>query len=264
VGDHALGAGEDGVTGSLAFLGQFGDAVQLILQGETTREGTEVGGSQFLELTWEHVKLTLAAMAIACAISMPLGLWLGHVRRGSFLAISISNVGRAVPSLALIAFFVAYLGVGFANVTLALVLLAIPPILTNSYVGVTQVDGDSVDAARGMGMTETGIVRNVELPLALPLIFGGIRTSAVNVIATATIAPLAGISTLGDPIINASGYGDTGRLAAAIVVAALAVLTELLLGTAQRVMTPVGSRPESNAASRHRRIPTPIRRTAST
>ena len=121
------------------------------------------------------------------------------------------------PSLALIAFFVAYLGTGFANVTLALVLLAIPPILTNTYVAVTQVERDTVDAARGMGMTGAEIVRKVELPLALPLIFGGIKTSAVNVIATATIAPLAGINTLGDPIINVSGYGDTGRLAAAIV-----------------------------------------------
>ena len=252
------------MTSTFAFLGQFGDAIQFIFEGETSQEGTEVGGSQFLELTWEHVKLTFAAMAIACAVSIPVGLWLGHVRRGSFLAIGLSNVGRAVPSLALIAFFVAYLGVGFANVTLALVLLAIPPILTNSYVGVTQVDGDTVDAARGMGMSEPEIVRKVELPLALPLIFGGIRTSAVNVIATATIAPLAGINTLGDPIINASGYGDTGRLAAAILVAALAVFTELLLGTLQRAVTPRGIKLESMPASPHRRTPTPIRRTAST
>lgn len=248
----------------IAFLGQFGDAFQFIFEGETSREGTQIGGSQFLELTWEHLKLTLVAMVIACAASIPLGLWLGHVRRGEFLAISLSNVGRAVPSLALIAFFVAYLGVGFANVTLALVLLAIPPILTNSYVGVTQVDPDTVDASRGIGMTEVEIARKVELPLALPLIFGGIRTSTVNVVATATIAPLAGVVTLGDPIINASGYGDTGRLAAAMVVAALAVLTELLLGAAQRAVTPEGIKLESRPASRHRRIPIPTRRQEST
>lgn len=247
----------------LAFLGQFGDAIELIFQGETTREGTEVGGTQFLELTWEHVKLSLAAMAIACAIAIPIGLWLGHVRRGSFLAISASNVGRAVPSLALIAFFVAYLGVGFANLTLALVLLALPPILTNTYVGVTQVDRETVDASRGMGMTEPEIVRRVELPLALPLIFGGVKTSAVNVIATATIAPLAGVTTLGDPIINVSGYGDTGRLAAAIVVAALAVFTELLLSAVQRAATPEGIKLESNR-SRRRRSTTRIGRAAST
>ena len=248
---------------TLAFLGQFGDAIQFIFQGETSREGTQIGGSQFLELTWEHVELSLAAMAVACLISVPIGLWLGHHRRGQFLAISVSNVGRAVPSLALIAFFVAYLGVGFTNLTLALVLLAIPPILTNAYVGVTQVDRDTVDAARGVGMTEAEIVRKVELPLALPLIFGGIKTSAVNVIATATIAPLAGVSTLGDPIINVSGYGDTGRLAAAIVVASLAVLTELLLSAAQRAATPRGIKLESNAP-RRRRSTTRIGRAAST
>ena len=134
-----------------------------------------MGGSQFLDLTWEHLKLTFVAMAVACAIAIPAGLWLGHIRRGSFLAISVSNVGRAVPSLALIALFVAYLGTGFTNVTLALVLLAIPPILTNTYVAVTQVEGDTVDAARGMGMTGAEIVRKVELPLALPLIFGGVQ-----------------------------------------------------------------------------------------
>ena len=252
------------MTATYAFLGEFGDAIQFVFEGETTREGTEVGGSQFLELTWEHVELSLAAMAVACLISVPIGLWLGHHRRGQFLAISVSNVGRAVPSLALIAFFVAYLGVGFANVTLALVLLAIPPILTNAYVGVTQVDRDTVDAARGVGMTEAEIVRSVELPLALPLIFGGIKTSTVNVIATATIAPLVGVLTLGDPIINVSGYGDTGRLAAAIVVAALAVFTELLLGAAQRAVTPEGIKLDSDRASRRRRIPIPIRRHAST
>jgi osmoprotectant transport system permease protein len=256
-------AGADGMTPALAFLGQFGDAIQFIFEGETSQEGAQVGGSQFLELTWDHVKLSLVAMLVACAIAVPIGLWLGHIRRFSFLAISASNVGRAVPSLALIAFFVAYLGVGFANLTLALVLLAIPPILTNAYVGVAQVDPETVDASRGMGMTEPEIVRRVELPLALPLIFGGIKTSAVNVIATATIAPLAGVVTLGDPIINVSGYGDTGRLAAAIVVASLAVITELSLSAAQRAVTPEGIKLESNA-SRRRRLPTRIGRATPT
>ena len=228
------------MTTTFAVLGEFGDAIQFIFQGETTQEGADVGGSQFLDLTWEHLKLTFVSMLIACAIAVPLGLWLGHIRKGSFLAISFSNVGRAVPSLALIAFFVAYLGVGFLNLMLALVLLAIPPILTNAYTGTTQVDRETVDAARGMGMTGPEIVRRVELPLALPLIFGGIRISTVNVIATATIAPLAGVTTLGDPIINVNTYGDEGRLAAAIVVALLAVVTEVALGAVQRAVTPRG------------------------
>jgi osmoprotectant transport system permease protein len=225
-----------------AFLGDFGNAIEFIFnEHESPAGGAQVGGlANMWELTWPHLKLSGAAMGIACAASIPIGLWLGHIRRGGFLAINASNVGRAVPSLALIAFFVAYLGVGFTNVMLALVLLAIPPILTNTYTGVVQVDRDNVDAARGMGMTGAQIVRRVELPLALPLIFGGIRISAVNVVATATIAPLGGVITLGDPIINVTTYGDEGRLAAAIVVALLAVATEVTLGAVQRAVTPRG------------------------
>jgi osmoprotectant transport system permease protein len=128
--------------------------------------------------------------------------------------------------------------VGFTNVMFALVLLAIPPILTNAYVGVTQVEPDTVDAARGVGMTGLQIVRKVELPLALPILFGGIRTSAVNVVATATIAPLAGVVTLGNPIINAQVYGNAGRLGAAIVVAVVAVAADAGFGLLQRAVTP--------------------------
>jgi osmoprotectant transport system permease protein len=225
-------------------VNQFAGAIEFIFEPrESPAGGTQVGGlEQMWELMWPHLKLSAVSMAIACAIAIPLGLWLGHRGRGGFLAINASNIGRAVPSLALIAFFVAYLGVGFTNLTVALVLLAVPPILTNAYTGVRQVDRDTVDSARGMGMTGTQIVRRVELPLALPLIFGGIRTSAVNVVATATIAPLAGVVTLGDPIINVTTYGDEGRLAAAMVVALLAVATEVLLGAAQRAATPRGLR----------------------
>jgi osmoprotectant transport system permease protein len=243
------------VTTQLAFLGQFGDAIGFIFHQRKSVEGQPVGGTQFLDLAWQHMKLSLAAMGLACAAAMPLGLWLGHIGKGGFLAINASNVGRAVPSLALIAFFIAYLGVGFTNVMVALTLLAIPPILTNAYVGVQQVERDTVDAARGMGMTGAEVVRRVELPLALPLIFGGIRTSMVNVVATATIAPLAGVVTLGDPIINVSTYGDTGRLAASIVVAALAVFTELFLGTVQRAVTPKGLKLDSDQPSRRSWFP---------
>jgi osmoprotectant transport system permease protein len=227
---------------TLAFLGDFGDAIDFVFnERPSPAGGAEVGGlAEMWELMRPHLWLSLVSMAIACAISIPLGLWLGHIHKGGFLAINASNVGRAVPTLALIAFFVAFLGIGFWNLTLALVLLAIPPILTNAYTGVTQVEPDTVDSARGMGMTGAQIVRRVELPLALPLIFGGIRISAVNVVATATIAPLAGVVTLGDPIINVNTYGDEGRLAAAIVVALLAVVTEVSLGALQRSVTPRG------------------------
>jgi osmoprotectant transport system permease protein len=195
---------------------------------------------------------------------LPLGVWLGHIGRFQFLATSISNIGRAVPALGLIVFFIAFLGVGFTNVCLALVLLAIPPILTNTYTGMRQVDRDSVDSARGMGMTGPQVVRRVELPLALPLIFGGLRISAVNVIATATIAPLAGVVTLGDPIINVNTYGDEGRLAAALVVALLAVATEVGLGAVQHAVTPKGLKLEDGGRWRRRAMALPNNRREAT
>jgi osmoprotectant transport system permease protein len=220
-------------------MNQFKDAIDFIFHSrESLTGGVRIGGSELWSLLGTHLKLSFAALGLACLIAVPLGLWLGHIRKGSFLAISISNAGRAVPTLALIAFFIAYVGVGFTNVMLALMLLAIPPILTNAYVGVSQVEPETVDAARGVGMTGVQIVRKVELPLALPIIFGGIRTSVVNVVATATIAPLAGVVTLGNPIINAQVYGDAGRLGAAIVVAVLAVAADGGFGLLQRAVTP--------------------------
>jgi osmoprotectant transport system permease protein len=220
-------------------MNQFQDAIDFIFHSrESLTGGVQVGGSEIWSLLAKHLELSFAALGLACLVAVPLGLWLGHIRRGQFLAISISNIGRAVPTLALIAFFIAYFGVGFVNVMFALTLLAIPPILTNTYVGVTQVEPDTVDAARGLGMTGAQIVRKVELPLGLPLIFGGIRISAVNVIATATIAPLAGVVTLGNPIINAQVYGPAGRLGAAIVVAVVAVAADAGFGLLQRAVTP--------------------------
>lgn len=235
-------------------MNEFGDAINFIFNSREARSGgTEIGGSQLIPLLVKHLELTFVAVFIAVLITVPLALWLGHKGKGEFIATSVANVGRAVPSLALIAFFVAYLGVGFANVTFALVLLAIPPILTNTYVGVRQVDRDLVDSAKGMGLTGPQVVRKVELPLALPLIFGGIRTSVVNVIATATIAPLAGVVTLGDPIISGGVYGDDGRLAAAMIVAVIAVIAEAFFAALQRAVTPRGLR--ANPATRTRRRP---------
>jgi osmoprotectant transport system permease protein len=220
-------------------VSEFKDAIDFIFHSrESLTGGVRIGGSEIWSLLWKHLELSGAALGLACLIAIPLGLWLGHIRRGGFVAISASNIGRAVPTLALIAFFIAYFGVGFTNVMLALMLLAIPPILTNAYTGVTQVDPDTVDAARGVGMTGPQIVRRVELPLALPIIFGGIRTSAVNVIATATIAPLAGVVTLGNPIINAQVYGSAGRLGGAIVVAVVAIAADAGFGLLQRAVRP--------------------------
>jgi osmoprotectant transport system permease protein len=235
---------------TLAFLGEFGDAFEFIFTSRESRAGgAQIGGEENLPLLWEHLKLTGAAMGLAIAIALPLGLFLGHTGRASFLAISASNVGRAVPSVALIALFVAFLPEtsAFTNVTIALALLAIPPILTNTYVGVQQVSRDAVDASRGMGMSAGQIVRSVELPLALPLVFGGIKTSTVNVVATATIAPLVGVLTLGDPIISGTVYGRAGQIGASIMVAALAVAAEVGLSAVQRAVTPTGVKLERGA-----------------
>ncbi len=195
-----------------------------------------------LEKTWEHLVLSAAAMGIALAIALPLGVWLGHHHRGSFLAINVANLGRALPSLAVIAVGFVFIGVGFWSVALALVVLAIPPILTNAYVAVDGVQEEAVEAARGMGMTGRQIVVGVELPLALPLIFAGIRTATVFVVATATIAAVAGGGGLGDIIVNQAGYGLEGVVGAAICVSVLALLADVSLGFVQRALTPPGLR----------------------
>ena len=224
-------------------MNEFIDAIRFIFDSQPSPAGgTTVGGADNLPLLWAHLKLTGAAMGVGLLVALPLGLILGHSGKGSFLAITSSNIGRAVPSVALIALFVSFFPrtSEFLNVTLALGLLAIPPILTNTYVGIRQVDAETIDAARGMGMTASEIVRRVEVPLALPLIFGGIKTSTVNVIATATIAPLVGVLTLGDPITAQSVYGREGLMGAAIIVALLAVLAEVGLSAVQRAVTPAG------------------------
>jgi osmoprotectant transport system permease protein len=207
-------------------------------------------------LTIKHLELTGAAVGIALLIALPIGIWLGHLHRGSFIAINISNVGRALPTLALISFGVAILGIGFLNSMIALVILAIPPVLTNAYVAIEGVDQDAVEAAEGMGMTPLEVLMRVELPLALPLIFAGIRIAVVFVIATATIASVAGGTSLGDIIVDQATYRLPGVIGASICVAVLALLAQLLFAVLQRAITPRGlrmqkvrpGRPESAAA----------------
>jgi osmoprotectant transport system permease protein len=220
----------------------FVDAFNWILhERESVSGGVCIGGpGEIADLAASHLAVSAAAIAIAVAIAVPVGLWLGHIGKGEFLAVSVSNVGRAVPSLALLAFFVAFLGIGHTNVIAVLTLLAIPPILTNTYVGVRQVDRDTVAAARGMGLTEVQIVRRVELPLATNIIFAGLRLSAVAVVATATIAPLANVRSLGNPILEGQTYGDAGQLGAAIVVALITLAIDGGLGLVQRAVTPKG------------------------
>lgn len=187
-----------------------------------------------LQKALELAEFSFAALGIALVLALPLGLWLGHRHRGLFLALGASSAGRALPSIALIGVFIAWLGVGFWNVTIALIILAIPPILTNSYFAIAGVDRDVVEAARGMGLTERQILSQVELPLGLPLVIAGIRIAAVFVIATATIAGIAGGGGLGEIMANPVAYNDSGVLAAALCVSAIALLTALILGGAQK------------------------------
>ena len=196
-----------------------------------------------VHLTLETLKIAGIGVAISVALALPVGLWLGHIHRGSFIAINLGNIWRALPSLAVLAIGVAFLGIGLQNVELALVVLAIPPIITNAYVAIDGVDRDVVDAAKGMGLTGSEVLRTVELPLGIPLIFAGIRTAALFVVSTTTIAALTGYSgSLGDIINNETSYHLSGVLGAAICIAGLALAVELVLGLVQRLVTPRGLR----------------------
>lgn len=190
----------------------------------------------------QHVGISLVSIAIALAIALPVGLYIGHTRRGQGLAISVANVGRAIPSLAAIAIVVPFTqmidpGKGFNlyPTIIAMVVLAIPPILVNTYAGIAEVDRDLVESARGMGMTEGQVLRGVEVPIALPVIVGGLRSATVQVIATATLGAIYGLGALGGYIVEGVAQRDDGRLFAGVVlVAALALLAEGGLAVVQR------------------------------
>lgn len=218
------------------------------------------GPGELGQFLLQHLLVSVIALVAAIAISLPIGLYLGHKGRGEFFAIAVANVGRAVPALALLAFFLAYIGGGVVNVSLVLLLLAAPPILQNTYTAIRQVEPDVVDAARGMGMREAQIVRKVELPVALPSIIDGIRFASLFVLATATIAPLANVRTLGEPIINANIYGQEGQYAAAIIVALVALIADRLILLLQRAVTPEGLKiaAGSNRPRRLQRLTTAI------
>ncbi len=216
---------------------EFIDAFRFIVHDGAVAGQT--GLPSLLHLTLETLKVAAIGLAISLVIGVPLGTWLGHRHRGSFVAINLGNVGRALPSLVVLAIGDAFLGLGLTVVELALVILAFPPIVTNAYLGVDGVDQDLVDAARGMGMTELEILRGVELPLAVPALFAGIRTAAVFVVSTTTIASLAGFSgSLGDVIANETSYHFSGVLGAAICVALLALAVDGALALVQRALTP--------------------------
>jgi osmoprotectant transport system permease protein len=191
---------------------------------------------------WQHLSLSAASLGVGIAIALPIGLYIGHTGRGARVAVAVSNIGRAVPSLGWLG--IAYpisiglfhrAGVGFVPALIGLVALAIPPIVTNTYAGLRAVDDELRDAARGMGMQELQLLMRVEVPVALTVILAGIRVSAVAVIATAPLAALVGGGTLGAYILQGLALSDEVRVfAAAVMVALLAVLTELAFAWLQR------------------------------
>lgn len=200
--------------------------------------------------TIEHLELSGLAVLIAALVAIPIGLLIGHTGRGAVVTVGIGNLGRAIPSYALLIIFVPILHLGFTNALAALVLLAIPPILTNTYAGMRGVDREMVEAGRGMGMTELGLLRRVELPLALPVVIAGLRVAAVAVVATATLAALVGGGALGRYIVDGFALRDTPQLVGgAILVGVLAVLTERSFALVERLTVSPGLR-SSHGGSR--------------
>jgi len=189
----------------------------------------------------EHVGMSSASLLTAMAIALPVGLVLGHTGRGGPLAINISNLGRAVPSFAIIVLTASVVGIGAAPAFIALVALAVPPIVTNTYTAIRSVDPEVRESAVGMGLTGGQLLRRVEVPMGLPLIMAGIRTSGVQIVATATLAALVGWGGLGRFIIDGLATRQFEEIfAGAVLVAVLSLVVEAGLSLIQRAIVPKG------------------------
>ncbi|GAC1321289.1 MAG: ABC transporter permease subunit [Acidimicrobiales bacterium] len=187
----------------------------------------------------EHLWLCGLSLVVAVVLALPIAIVLGHLRRGGTLAQNVANIGRAVPSLAILIIAVPIVGIGSRPAELALIALAIPPLLTNTYVGMSGVDDDVRDAARGVGMTAWQTTTRVELPLALPLILAGLRTAAFQVVATATLAAVVASGGLGRYIVDGLAiHDDTQVVCGSLLVLALALLVELTIAGLQRALVP--------------------------
>jgi osmoprotectant transport system permease protein len=235
-------------------MSAFGDAVVYL---NDPYNWTRPNG--ILDLAVQHLTIAGLSVGIALVLALPPAVWLGHTGRGGGMTVAISNVSRAVPTLAVLTIFaVTPLAFTIWAPVIALTLFAIPPILANTYVGLREVDRDVVEAARGMGLSTRQVIGRVELPLALPLVMTGIRTAAVQVVATATLAALLAGGTLGAIIRSGFGTQNYGVVVAgAILVAALALLTELVLSVVSWALTPRGSR-RALPWTRRRAAPAPV------
>lgn len=189
----------------------------------------------------EHLQYSSLALLLAFLFAFPLGVLIGHTRRGSFLAINVGNAGRALPTLGVLMLVLSMVGTGLMPVTVALVVLAVPPILTTTYAGISSVSPETVDAARGQGMKEWQVALGVELPIALPIVFGGLRNATLQVVSTATIAAYVGLGGMGRYLFDGLALRDYPRvLAGAIVLAVMAVSIDLLLAGVQRMVVSPG------------------------
>ncbi|TCM51185.1 ABC transporter permease [Kribbella sp. VKM Ac-2568] len=192
----------------------------------------------------QHIWYTVAALGLATAIALPVGLWIGHTRRGAFLAINTGNAARALPSLGLLMLAVLITDqIGFLPVLIALVALGIPPILTSTYAGLSGVDPATIDAARGMGMTGREILTKVEIPIALPLIISGLRGATLQIVSTATIAALVSLGGLGRYVVDGLKLRDFPQMfTGALLVALLAIALDLLFALVGRLTVSKGLR----------------------
>jgi osmoprotectant transport system permease protein len=241
VAGHALAAGGGAPVSFLADVGSW------LVDGDHWQ-----GDEGIPTLAVHHLQVSVAALAAAAVVGLPLGLWLGHRRAGGAVVLNLANAGRALPTYALLV--LAVQGTGIANPTgfgwtgsfptwWPLVLLGLPPILTGTYVAMRQVDPDMVDAARGMGMREREVVRRVELPAALPLVMSGVRAAMVGIVATATLASFTGFGTLATPINVGLATQDRVQVfAGAVCVGLLAVLVDAVLAGVQRLVVSPGLR----------------------
>jgi osmoprotectant transport system permease protein len=207
--------------------------------------------------TAEHLGYTVVALAIAVVIAVPLGAVIGHTGRGGFLLVGIANGLRALPELGLLILLVLLTGIGILPLTVTLVVLAIPPLLAGTYAGVRNADPAVVDAARGMGMREREVLWKVELPIAFPLVIGGLRTATLQVIATAAIGAYVALGGLGRYLIDGLALNDYTRMVGgAVLIAALALVVEGLLAVLQRLIVSPGLRTASTRTGTRR--PTPV------
>lgn len=195
----------------------------------------------FIDQLIVHVELSVVALLIGVAIALPVALLVYRSPLAAAIAVNTGNIGRAVPSLAILALVFPLLGFGFDTALVALVLLAIPPILINASTGLRQVSPQIIDAARGMGLSERQILARIQLPIAMPVIFAGVRTSAVQVVASATLATFIGGGGLGDLIVLGFQRNDLAvQIGGSLAVAVLAIITELVFGFLERTFTPKG------------------------